>query len=211
MAQQPLDNVDTDQLVQDAQNGDKSAERQLMTRYRERLKRMIAALLGPRVASRIDPSDILQATLADAARRLPDRKDDRPGGFYPWLRQIAKDRIIDAHRQHIHAGKRTVLRENQNDSNFAATSAAHLVDLLTTSGPSPLSHVIANERKQLTTQALDRLPESDRELLLMRYVEQLSAAEIANVLSISEAAVKSRLWRAFERMNRMISRDQGDD
>ncbi|MGI9516877.1 MAG: sigma-70 family RNA polymerase sigma factor [Pirellulaceae bacterium] len=200
-------NGDTDRLVVLARGGDKSAERQLLTRHRDRLKRMIAVFLDPRVAPRVDPSDVLQETLVAAARRLPDYTDDKPGGFYPWLRQIAKDRIIDVHRKHIRAEKRSVVREINAGSFVSDASASKLADRLVTSATSPMSQAIRRERHERMKQALDRVSDSYRELLLMRYVEQLSTREIAAALGNSESAVKSKLWRALERMNQIMNCD----
>ena len=58
--------------------------------------------------------------------------------------------------------------------------------------------------------ALARLSERDREVVVMRHLEQLSTAEVAAVLGISEGAVKVRLLRALERLrSRLIDHGQG--
>lgn len=200
----------TDQLVRMAQAGDKSAQRQLLTRHQDRLKRMIATFLDPRVAPRVDPSDVLQETLAHAARRLPAYRNDRPAGFYPWLRQIAKDRIIDAHRKHIRAEKRSVKRETRDDSYLSPDSASRLVERLVSQESSPSLQARNSERRDQMIAALSRLSESYRELLLMRFVEQLSTREIAEIMSTTESAVKSKLWRALEKLNQVAGGELED-
>ena len=62
---------------------------------------MIAVHLDPRIAGGVDPSDIVQETLIDATRRLPDYLEKRPITFYPWLREIARRKLIDVLRRHL--------------------------------------------------------------------------------------------------------------
>src|SRR5947209_19815970 len=92
---------DTDQLLAAARTGDASARGRLLEHHRHRLRGMVALRLDPRLAARVDPSDLVQETLAVAHRRLDDYLRDRPLPFYPWLRQIAADRLADAHRRHV--------------------------------------------------------------------------------------------------------------
>ena len=104
-------NPDTDELLRRAERGDDSATQQLLTRHREQLRRMIAVRMDPRLAARIDPSDVIQEATAEAARKLPDYLQRPACPFYPWLRQIAWERLVQLHRHHIHAQRRSVKRE----------------------------------------------------------------------------------------------------
>ena len=76
----------TETLIRRAGEGDASAIPRLLTRHQPRLRRMIAIRLDPRLAARVDPSDVVQEALADAARRLPDYVRQPSHPFYPWLR-----------------------------------------------------------------------------------------------------------------------------
>src|SRR3954468_2247098 len=102
---------DTDQLLARAGHGDAAARGPLLERHRGRLRGMVALRMDPRLAARVDPSDLVQETMAEAHRRLDDYLRDRPLPFYPWLRQIAADRLADLHRRHVVSRKRTVTRE----------------------------------------------------------------------------------------------------
>lgn len=210
MADSGRDSDDIGKLVRRARCGDKSAEQELLVRHRGQLRRMISVFLDPRVAKRVDPSDVLQETFIDVARRLPDFQDDMPGGFYAWMRQIAKDRIIDMHRKHIHSGKRSVSREMEEPSCFSAASAQVLAERLVSNASSPTKQAERTERRAQIQAALQRVSEDYRELLMMRYVEQLSTREIAGLLAITESAVKSRLWRALERMKHLLATNERD-
>src|SRR5688500_54627 len=101
----------TETLLSHAQDGQAEAVQQLFARHRRRLKRMVALRMDPRLAARIDPSDVVQEALIDATRKLAGYLKKRPIAFYPWLRQIACERLIDLHRKHVRAARRSVRRE----------------------------------------------------------------------------------------------------
>ena len=97
---------DTDELelLRAAADGDEAAGQQLLARHRGRLRQMVAVRLDRRLAARVDPSDVVQEALAEAARELADYLRERPLPFYPWLRQFAWERLLQLHRRHIAAG-----------------------------------------------------------------------------------------------------------
>jgi RNA polymerase sigma-70 factor, ECF subfamily len=101
---------DTDELLRRTGDGDRHARGELLQRHRPRLRRLIALRLDPRLAARIDPSDVVQEVFAEADRRLGRYLRERPLPFYPWLRQLALDRLVAHHRRHVRAGRRSVLR-----------------------------------------------------------------------------------------------------
>src|SRR5207248_2269319 len=94
-----------------ASRGDARARQQLLARHQNRLRQMVAYRMDRRLAARIDPSDVVQETLLDAALKLSDYLRDRPLPFYPWLRQLAFDRLVELNRLHLRAKKRSVRRE----------------------------------------------------------------------------------------------------
>src|SRR5437870_3588834 len=102
---------DTEELLRRAGEGDAVARGALLDRHRRRLRQMIACRMDPRLAARLDPSDVVQETLAEADRRLDGYLNERPLPFYPWLRKLAWDRLVEQHRRHLRARRRSVLRE----------------------------------------------------------------------------------------------------
>src|SRR5262245_32662781 len=103
--------TDTELLLERAAAGDAGARDRLLQRHRGRLRRMVAVRADPRLAARVDPSDVVQETLADAARKLDAYLRDRPLPFYPWLRRLAQERLAALHRRHVRAKRRSVTRE----------------------------------------------------------------------------------------------------
>jgi RNA polymerase sigma-70 factor (ECF subfamily) len=201
---------DTEHLLRQAGRGDDAARDRLLARHRTRLRLAVAVRLDRRLAPRVDPSDVVQETLAEAARRLPDYLRDRPLPFYPWLRQIALDQLIDLHRHHVRAAKRTVQREERTLPPLPDESAAALAQSLFGRGSSPSASLLRREVAQRVQAALQQLPERDREVLVLRHLEQLSTREVASVLGLSEGAVKMRLLRALERLRTLLD-DLGED
>jgi RNA polymerase sigma-70 factor (ECF subfamily) len=195
---------DTDQLLDRAAAGDHAARQLLLERYRKLLLRMVAVRLDRRIAARLDPSDIVQEALADAARRLDDYLQERPMPYYPWLRRLAWDRLDKAHRRHT-AGRRSVQREEPPD--LPNESALKLAERLLAPDTDPAHAALRKERRQRVQAMLDRLAAGDREVLVLRFLERLSTAEAAAVLGISPGAVRLRLMRALERLRHHLGND----
>ena len=203
-----MSNFDTDHLIEQIQAGDYRAQEELFTRHRKRLRRMIEVYLDPRVSARVDPSDVIQDALAKAATRLPQYLQDRPIAFYPWLRQIVRNELIDVHRRHVQAQRRTVDREQVLGWENNDASAMSLADLLFGGDTSPSQHLLALESRERVKTALGTLSAVDRELLLMRCAEQLSVDEIADVLDKSPGAIRSRIRRALQKLSARLGVNQ---
>jgi RNA polymerase sigma-70 factor (ECF subfamily) len=195
---------DTDQLLEAAGRGDAAALDRLLEWHRPRLRRMVALRLDRRLAARVDPSDLVQETLAEAAGRLDAYLADRPVPFYPWLRHIAWERLVTAYRRHVRAGRRSVDREEPDRPGLTDDSVLELAGRLIGRESDPLSRAQREEQRQRVRSALSRLAERDREVLVLRHLEQLSVREAAAVLGVSEGAVKVRQLRALERLRDLL-------
>jgi RNA polymerase sigma-70 factor (ECF subfamily) len=201
------DGSEIDALLERAGQGDDRARERLLELHRRRLKRMVAVRIDGRLAARLDASDVVQEALADAARGLPDYLRSRPMAFYPWLRQLAWERLVRLHRLHISTRRRSIDRENEAFLPLPDRSAFDLAKRLVSSSTSPSGHAIREELRERVRETLARLPHRDNEVLVLRYLEMLTNAEIAEVLGISEGAVKVRHYRALERFRRVLDQD----
>ena len=199
---------DTDELLRRVSHGDNPARNQLLAKHRGRLRKFIGFRMDRRLAARVDPSDIVQDVLTEADRKLPDYMQHRPLPFYPWLRQIASDRLIELHRQHVQARKRSVRREELEVRALPDESLAELASRLVTTSTSPSQRLLRKEVQHRMRAALERLPIRDREVLELRHLEQLSVAETAAVLGLSQAAVKTRHLRALERLRDLLGHNE---
>jgi RNA polymerase sigma-70 factor (ECF subfamily) len=198
--------TDLEALLKRAGQGEEAARQQLLVLYQQRLRQMIAVRMDRRLAARIDPSDVVQETLGDAVEQLADYLRDRPIPFYPWLRQLAWKRLAELYRRHVLTGKRSVRRE-QHAAALPDESALELANRLLARGSSPSARLRREELRGLMQAALAQLAEHDREVLVLRHLEQLSTPEIAAVLGISEGAVYTRHLRALERLRHLLGGD----
>ena len=167
---------------------------------------MVSLRMDPRLAARLDPSDVVQEVLAEADRRLDAYVRERPLPFYPWLRQIACDCLADAYRRHVRAARRSVTREEAAAPAIPEGSALDLADRLLASGTGPSEAAPCGARRR--SGCGRRWPgcPSGTERCWPRHLEQLSAREAAAVLGLTEAALKSRVLRAMQRLRARAGR-----
>jgi len=194
------ESTETQQLLRDARAGNVEAAGRLFARYRGVLRRQIEMGLDQRVRRRSDASDIVQETQLEAARRLDEFLTHRPVPLGLWLRRIARDRLIEAWRRHMGAARRAATREVMLPDH----SALELAQRLVASDPTPSEQVDQKERARRVREALEQLLEVDREILLMRNYEQLSYAQIGNILAIEATAARNRHARALLRLGKLL-------
>ena len=189
----------TEELLAAARAGDAVAIEELLDLHRIRLKRMIGVRMDDRLLRRIDPSDVVQEAIITAASRLDRYLRQRPIAFYPWLRQIAWERLIDLQRQHLGAERRSLSRETISDR-----SSCDLANLLSASADSPLARLAQQELQAKTRAGLEQLSAKDREVLVLRLLEQTSVKETAEIMQCSEGAVETRQVRALQKLREFL-------
>lgn len=158
------------ELLTSAQTGDRRAIDELLARYQERIYRFGLRMCGDEESAR----EVLQETMIAAFRNLPGFRGD--ASLSTWLYQIARSFCIKARR-----GVRPT-----------ATIDAQLPD----HAPTPDVQAHAREIGRALVRAIKSLPAEQREVLVLRDVEGLSAEEAAEVVGIEVGALKSRLHRA---------------
>jgi RNA polymerase sigma-70 factor (ECF subfamily) len=198
---------DTDELLQQASQGDAAARGQLLEQHRARLLEMVGWRLDRRLAARVDPSDVVQEVLAEADRKLDRYLGERPLPFLAWLRQMAWEHLAALHRRHVRTQRRSVHREEPGGLALPDESAAELAGRLIDSATSPTQQVVREELRQRVRQALQRLSERDREVLTLRHLEELSVADTAEVLGVSEGTAKVRHLRALQRLRTLLDEE----
>src|SRR5438445_13433338 len=95
------DSSEVSDLVQRAAGGDEDALRDLFSRYRDRLKRMVHLRLSRRLQGRVDGSDVVQESFLDIARNLPESVKDPKLPFFLWLRHLTGLKLAEVHRRHL--------------------------------------------------------------------------------------------------------------
>jgi RNA polymerase sigma-70 factor (ECF subfamily) len=204
------DSDDVSDLLRNAAAGDQAALRDLFSRYRDRLKRMVHLRLSRRLQGRVDDSDVLQEAFLDVAQKLPQYVAAPNLPFFLWLRHMTGLKLAEVHRRHLGTQLRDADREvslhrgglPQADS---ASLAAQLLGKLTT----PSQAAIKAETRIYVQEALNSMDPIDREVLALKHFEQLSTSEIAEVLGLSKAGAGSRYLRAIKRLREILSQIPG--
>ena len=197
-------------LIRRAAAGEEAALRELFSRHRDRLKRMVHLRLSRRLAGRVDDSDILQDAYLEAARRLEEYLREPKLPFFLWLRHLTALKLVEVHRRHLgtqlrDADLEVTLHRGMLPLADSVSLAAQLLGTLTT----PSQAVIKAETRLLVQEALNSMDPIDREVLALKHFEQLSMAEVAGVLGLSKAGAGSRYLRAIKRLREILSQIPG--
>lgn len=192
-------------LITEAADGDNEAWQRLMRENRERLRRMVSLRLDRRLQGRVDPSDVVQESFIDAARRLPDYLRNPSVPFFVWLRGLTGQRLMEQHRRHLGAQARDASRDvSLYHGEFPDATTADLAANLLGEVSTPSEAIIRLEQKRRIQEALDSLDPIDREILILRHFEQLTNGEASEVLNLDKSAASKRYVRAMERLKDVL-------
>ncbi len=173
------------------QKGDRDAFASLLARYQNRLYRYLLRWVHEPATA----EDLFQQTWMRVIERI--RGFDAGRNFDPWLFAVARNLVID----YLRRRRPSSLEEPLADD-------VPLSDCLSADVPGPLEQALRCERAELVQKALESQPPIYREILSLRFEEEMKLEEIAEVLSIPLGTVKSRLARALERMRAVFVRMQ---
>jgi RNA polymerase sigma-70 factor (ECF subfamily) len=189
----------TNQLLDQLRAGDQEAADRLFALYHPELLAFIGKRMNPKLRRRLGASDVVQETLVEASRRLENYLAEPAMPFHLWLQQIARDRLIMERRRH-QAGRRNVDREVPLPDSCGPTPANRLVDPASTPG----QHVARQEIENQVRQAIEQMPENDRTILQMRYLQELPNQEAAAALGIDPVAASQRYGRALRKLQKLL-------
>lgn len=190
-------------------SGDESL-RELFHSCRDRLRRMIELRLDRRLQRRIDASDVLQEAFLEASQRYAAYQQSPSMPLFLWLRFLVAERLTTLHRHHLGVQARDAARDVSIYSGpLPAASSAALAAQLVGSFTSPSDAALRAERALRLQEALNDMEPIDREVLSLRHFEQLSRAETAQVLDVSESAAGKRYLRALKRLKGALSDFEG--
>jgi RNA polymerase sigma-70 factor (ECF subfamily) len=196
------DTTETQALLEQLQQGDRLALDRLLARYRPQLRDFIEFHLDPAIRGRVDASDVIQETHMEVVRRIDDFLSHRPMPFRLWLRKKAYERLLNLRRDH-----RRERRSVEREVAWPVRSSLLLVKPLLDRGQSPSKQMEARELAERVAVIVARLPEGDREILLLRQAEELPFDEIACLLDIEPATARKRFGRALIRIQKALADD----
>ncbi len=184
--------------VAQLRRGDLDALSTLVSRYQNRLYRFLLRL----VHDRTEAEDLFQQTWIHVAEKI--RSFDPNRNFDAWLFTVARNLAID----HLRRIRPSSLDQPVSDDESQGTA----LDRLVAKEPAALDRVLENERASRLGMALDELPLVYREVMTLRFEEEMKIEEIAQVLSVPLSTVKSRLRRSLEQMrNTLETRYAGEN
>ena len=200
----PMD-AETMQLVQRARSGHGQAFEQLFDRHRPYLNKVVGLRLDPAIRSRVDPSDVVQEAYLEAHRRFGKYVQSPELPFRLWLRQIACDESMKAHRRHRQTAKRSVDREIALPEQSSILLAKRLQGMMS----SPSQKLQRKETASILREAIEKLPSHERDVVIMRHYEGLSNQEIGILLNVEPTTVSKRHGRAMLRLHETLFDPQG--
>jgi len=190
-------------LVGRAQAGDREALDHLLTRYQDRLRRIVRVRLGPRLSGHVEVMDIVQETCEVAARRIEHLELHSPASILHWLSRIAENKIRDAYHYHF-AQKRDRRRDQRIDARRGDESSAAL-PALQGSTTRPDERAWKKELREILDEALSTMPEDQREVILQRDYCGADWEDVARVLKRPNVhAVQELHRRAWIRLRRLV-------
>jgi RNA polymerase sigma-70 factor (ECF subfamily) len=174
-----------DRDVARLQGGDLDALSSLLTRYQNRLYRYLLRL----VREPAEAEDLFQQTWIRVAEKI--RKYDPKRNFEAWLFTLARNLAIDHLRR---------IRPESLDRPVGEGEGETAASRLASRERPPIEGILARERSGKLGVALEMLPLVQREVLTLRFEEEMKLEEIAEVLDAPLSTVKTRLRRALERL-----------
>ncbi len=179
---EPVSSPGDEELVLRARQGDGEVVGELVSRYRPAIVRFCFGCLG----NAQDAEDAAQ----DVFGKLSPGCEWPQGAFRPWLYRVARNRCLD-------------LAKMRGRNRVAAGSFVH-DSRLPSPRTGPRTAVLREERREHTRRLVAAMPEAQREVLVLRYFEDLSRREIAEVLGLSVSVVKLRLFEARQQLKERL-------
>jgi RNA polymerase sigma-70 factor (ECF subfamily) len=190
-----------------ARAGDGAALGQLLERYRNYLTLLARLQIGGRLQSKLDASDLVQETFLEAHRDFGHFQGTTEKELIHWLRQVLVSNLTDLVRRYTATRQRDVRLEQSLAAELEQSS--ELLDRgLIASQPSPSEQAARREQAVLLADALQRLPEDYREVIILVHLQGLSFPEASRRMNRSLDSVKKLRARALAGLHRILGGSQ---
>ena len=174
-----------------------------LDRFRPWLVLLARMQLAGRLGAKLDASDVAQQALLEACRALPQFRGSTEAELIAWLRSILAGVLAHEVRRYAATQARDLAREVSLDAELAASSC-RLAHVLADSGPSPSAEAVRHEQAVRLANALARLPDDYREVIVLRNLEGLSHEDVAARMGRAVGAVRMLWMRALSRLRREL-------
>jgi RNA polymerase sigma-70 factor (ECF subfamily) len=184
--------ADPKALLNEARRGDDGALGRLLETYAPYLTILARVQVGRRLQRKVDPTDVVQETFLDAHRQFPQFRGTSEGELLAWLRRILAGQIALTLRKYLGTKGRDMNLERELAVQLDHSSQAMDRGVLAAQS-TPSQHASKREQSVLLAEALGRLPESYREVIVLRYLEGLDVADVAARMGKTQDSVQ-KLW-----------------
>jgi RNA polymerase sigma-70 factor (ECF subfamily) len=200
-------NLSLENLLVSFRNGDAGAQGKILVRYQSWLKLLARLHMESRFQRKFDASDIVQQTLLEACRALPQFHGHSEAELTAWLRQILAHVLAHEMRRYHGTQQRDLGREVSLEQALAQSSQC-LKEALAAPGSSPSQRAAQREQEVVLADVLARLPDDYREVIVLRNLEGLSHEEVAQRMDRSVGAVRMLWVRALGRLRAELEQFQ---
>jgi RNA polymerase sigma-70 factor, ECF subfamily len=194
---------DPEQLLLLARAGSGAALGQLLELYRNYLTLLARLQIGRRLQGKADPADLVQEAFLEAYAHFAQFRGTSEGELAAWLRQILVSRLVKLARRYCATQRRDVRLERELADAVEQSSQGLGLDLVAP-GSTPSQRAARREQSVLLADALGRLPEDYREVLVLHHLQGLPLAEVARQLGRSVDSVKKLWLRGLARLRRSL-------
>jgi len=201
-----METYKTQHLVALAKEGDEAAVNQLCSVYGERVRRLVRMRLDHKLRSKLDSVDVVQDALILAMDGLKNFTYKDEGDFLRWLSKIAENRLRDMFDK-FQADKRDIHKEIPFKREDRSTEGGSVGAAEPAADTTPSVIIGKREALDKLEKALDRLKPEYREIIMLKKIEGLSHAEIAQRLDKNAGAVRMLLARAMAALTMTYGRD----
>jgi RNA polymerase sigma-70 factor (ECF subfamily) len=190
-------------LLRLARAGDSTALGQLMEMYRHYLALLARLQIGRRLQGKVDASDLVQETFLEAHRDFAQFQGITEKELVSWLRQVLASNLANQVRRYFGTQRRDIRLERDLAGELDQSSRV-LDHALLAPHSSPSQQAVRREQAVLLADALERLPDDYREVIILRHLEGLTFPEVARRMGRSLDSV-DKLWaRALARLRRSL-------
>ncbi len=175
---------------------------EIVAQYEPYLRMLARTQLRKAYQAKIGASDMVQQAMLQAVQGLDGFRGSTEAEFRGWLRQILARHLCHLDRD-MHRDKRDVRREQSMEQKLAQSSM-RLEGLLAGEVPTPSQNVAFGENVLKVADAIERLPESQREAIRLHYLEGMKLSEVAGQLEKSTGAVAGLLHRGMKTLRQQL-------
>jgi RNA polymerase sigma-70 factor (ECF subfamily) len=195
--------AEPEELLRQARAGSRTALGQLLTRYSAYLALLARLQIGRKLQGKADPADLVQEAFLAAHAHFARFRGTTEAEFLYWLRQILVAQLASLMRRYLGTKRRDVRLERE--LSFELDQSTQILDRgLLAAESTPSQHLAHREQAVLLAEAIARLPEDYREVIILRHLEELPFSEVAQRMARTVDSVEKLWLRALARLRRSM-------